>query len=65
MKTYLNSSAIQAVEYDPGTGRMKIWFPANGPYSFYRVPERIYHGLVNALSKGTYYNSYIRGRFQP
>lgn len=64
MKTQLNSSAIQAVEYNPGTGHMKIWFPSNGPYSFHGVPERIYWGLLNSGSKGTYYNDYIRGRYQ-
>jgi hypothetical protein len=64
MKIRLNSSAVTAVDYDPGTGRLKIWFPSNGPYSFHRVPERVYLGLLNAGSKGTYYTAYIRGRYQ-
>lgn len=63
MKQRLNSSAIEAVDYDAGTGRMRLWFPANGPYSFYRVPEEIYLRLINSHSKGSYYNNHIRGRY--
>ena len=63
MKRRLISSAIEAVDYDPETGHMKLWFPQNGPYSFYRVPEQVYLGLINAYSKGSYYNNHIRGRY--
>ena len=63
MKERLISSAVKAVDYNPETGHLKLWFPDNGPYSFYRVPERIYYGLINAYSKGSYYNNHIRGRY--
>lgn len=59
-----NSSAIKRAEYDPATQRLQLWFPDDGPYSFCRVPQRIYDGLCRAPSKGTYYNDHIRDRYQ-
>ncbi len=61
---YLNSSAIVAVDYSSDSRLLHIWFPSKDePYTFYGVPERIYLGLVNAASPGTYYNNYIRGNY--
>jgi hypothetical protein len=65
MKVHFNSTAIASADYNPETARLTIWFASGTAYSFYRVPERIFHGLRQASSKGSYYNSYIRGRFQP
>jgi len=59
----LNSSAIRAADYDSASRLLYIWFPNNGPYTFYGVPEHIFRGLISASSAGSYYNQYIRGRF--
>lgn len=60
---YLNSSAINRVEYSGG--HMQIWFvDSGGPYSFCNVPKSIYVGLTRAASAGGYYNSFIRDRYQ-
>ena len=59
----LNSSSIRAVDYDPTSRRLYIWFPDNGPYTFYHVPPPIFHGLISAGSAGRYYNQYIRGKY--
>lgn len=59
----LNSSAIVAADYDPASRHLYLWFPNNGPYTFYRVPEHIFRGLITASSAGSYYNSYIRRRY--
>ena len=59
----LNSSSIRAVDYDPARRLLRIWFPNNGPYTFFHVPERVFAGLVSAASPGTYYNAHIRGRY--
>lgn len=60
---HLNSSAIRAVDYDPTRRHLHIWFPNNGPYTYYGVPERIYLGLVRAASPGTFYKENIRGNY--
>jgi len=57
------SSAISAIGYDPATLRMKIRFVQGHTYDFCRVPERVFNGLLNARSKGGYYNDHIRDRY--
>lgn len=60
----VQSSAIRAVGYDPSTLRMRIIFEQGDGYDFCGVPSQIYDGLMRAVSKGTYYNDYIRDRYQ-
>ena len=60
----VNSSAISAVGYDMKTGRMKITFKQGRTYDFCNVPEDVFRGLLTASSKGSYYNSYIKDRYQ-
>ena len=58
---YLNSSAIQRVEYDPASGNLDVWFQkSGGPYTYYGVPSSIYQGLLSASSAGSYFDTYIR-----
>jgi hypothetical protein len=60
----VRSSAIRAVGYNPVTRRMKIKFIQGDTYDFCGVPPHIYERLLNARSKGTYYNDHIRDRYQ-
>ena len=61
---YLNSSAIWAVQYNPGTRTLTIWFTSGSRgYDYYGVPETVYLGLINASSKGRYFNDYIRDQY--
>ena len=60
----VNSSAISAVGYDPRSMRMKIRFVQGDTYDFCGVPEHVFIGLLNARSKGNYYNDNIRDRYQ-
>lgn len=57
----LNSSCIRRVEYADGT--LSITFRSGSTYRLRRVPERLYHGLVNASSPGRYFNKKLKGRF--
>lgn len=60
----VRSSAISAVGYDPETGRMQVKFKQGDTYTFCRVPQRVFDGLLAAMSKGAYYDTYIRGKYQ-
>ncbi len=60
----VRSSALQAIGYDPATQRMKIKFQQGQTYDFCRVPEQVFNALLNAPSKGDYYNNHIRDRYQ-
>jgi KTSC domain len=60
----VRSSAISAVGYDEQTMRMKITFQQGHTYDFCGVPKHIFEGLLRAASAGTYYNQYIKDRYQ-
>ena len=60
----VKSDALQAVGYDAHGQRLYIRFRGQSKaYTFYRVPVEVYGGLMNASSKGTYYNQHIKGRY--
>lgn len=59
-----SSSAIKRAEYDSSTRRLTLWFPEGHSYDFCRVPGQIWEGLLQARSKGTYYNQHIRDKYQ-
>lgn len=59
----VNSSAISAVGYEPSTMQMFIRFKQGHTYTFCRVPQTIFDGLLAASSKGTYYDHHIRGKY--
>jgi len=60
----VSSSAITAVGYDTATGRMKITFKQGRTYDYCRVPANIHQSLMDAVSKGTYFDRAIKNRYQ-
>jgi hypothetical protein len=60
----VDSSAIEAIGYDPASRRMSIRFKEGRTYDFCGVPRQVYKALLAAESKGTYYAEHIRGRYQ-
>ena len=60
----VNSSAIRAVGYDSPMQRMCITFEQGHTYDFCGVPLEVYEELMNAPSKGAYYNAHIKDRYQ-
>lgn len=60
----VSSTAISAIGYDATTMRMKITFVQGHTYDFCKVPESVFKGFLSARSKGSYYNDYIRDRYQ-
>lgn len=59
----VSSSAISAVGYDHETQQMRIKFVQGKTYTFCRVPQHIFDGILSAGSKGTYYDHHIRGKY--
>lgn len=60
----VNSSAISAVGYNSITQQLHIKFKQGRTYHFCRVPENVYSSLMSAKSKGRFYDSYIKDRYQ-
>jgi len=57
------SSVIRSWSYDEAAHRLDIVFVSGRQYSYHAVPLRIAGGMKQAMSKGSYFNRRIRGRF--
>jgi hypothetical protein len=59
---YVNSSAITAIGWAGGV--LRVLFHSGRVYDHPGVPYVVYLGLMLAPSKGSFYNTYIRGRYR-
>ena len=58
----VSSSVIRAVGYDGNT--LTIEFHSGRVYDHRQVPFSVVEELMNASSKGSYYNRSIRGKYR-
>jgi hypothetical protein len=57
----VDSTAIAAIGYDPGTGVLEIEFKPSGEvYRYFQVPAREYQAFLEASSKGTYLDQHFK-----
>ena len=59
----VSSSNISTVGYDANSSTLEIGFHHGGVYQYFGVPQGEYDALLNAASKGIYFNAYIRDRY--
>ena len=59
----LISSTLSWVAYSPGPALLEVEFRSGEIYRYFDVPQRTYHQLVQAESKGAYLNLNIRKSF--
>ena len=57
---YVDSSSIEAVDYDPKSMELHVQFLKTGLYVYRDVPQHIFDELLNADSKGSYFNRNIK-----
>ena len=60
----VQSSSLQSVGYDAETECLKIEFRSGRVYQYFYVPEEVYRELLNAPSKGTFFNQAIRDHYE-
>jgi hypothetical protein len=58
------STCVANVEYDPTTREMIIEFMQRGTYKYKDVPIDDYVDFETSGSQGTYFNLYIRDKFE-
>lgn len=56
----VESSNLASVGYDESTSTLEIEFRSGGIYQYFGVPQNIYQELMNASSKGTYFDQNIK-----
>jgi hypothetical protein len=61
--TGVDSSMMTDVAYDEDSGELDITFTSGKTYRYLNVPPDIHAGLLEAESKGQYFNDYIKYEF--
>lgn len=56
----INSSNIEAVDYDEQQHILTIVFHRGSTYLYYDVPKKVYVELLEAPSQGTYHKNNIK-----
>jgi KTSC domain len=59
----VRSSVMTFVTYDDDVHELDITFTSGKTYRYHRVPQHIYDGLLEADSKGTFFNDNIKDAF--
>jgi len=60
---FFGSRALRRADYDAASQRLTIVFRHGKSYDYCRVPVSVWEGLLNAGSKGTYFNDHIADRY--
>lgn len=58
-----SSSLLKAADYHDPSAVLQLVFHSGAVYCYFGVPPQIYYQLLRAESKGSYFNSHIRNRF--
>lgn len=60
----VESALIASVSYDPDRTLLDLEFRDGSRYRFFTVPALCFQQLLQATSKGAYFNRNIRNRFR-
>jgi hypothetical protein len=61
--TAVESTTLATVGYDDARELLQLEFRSRALYRYFDVPAAVHEALLRALSKGSYFNRAIRGRF--
>lgn len=61
----VHSSSLAQVAYDPRRSILQVEFRDGATYQYADVPVETYHDLLQADSKGAYFNRCVRNIFRP
>jgi hypothetical protein len=59
----VESTAIQRIDYDAEARQLCITFTGGNTYKYYDVPRGVHDSFMQAESKGLFFNTYIRDRY--
>ncbi len=61
--TIVESTTLATVAYDEARQLLQLEFCSGATYLYVNVPAAVHQALLDAPSKGRYFNRAIRGRF--
>jgi hypothetical protein len=59
----VESTTLVTVAYDDARELLRLEFCSRAVYQYFNVPAAVYQSLLDASSKGRYFNQAIRGRY--
>ena len=62
-KAMVESTTLLSLAYDEARELLQLEFRSGSVYQYSGVPPEAHEALLNAPSKGSYFNKAIRGRF--
>ena len=62
-KQHVSSSTVVSIGYDVRTQTLEIEFGSGRVYQYYGVPDRMHAEIMQAPSKGRFFNTYIRNAY--
>jgi hypothetical protein len=57
------STVIRRITYDEPAQRLRVQFVSGALYDYFAVPRPIYEAFIRAPSKGRYFATHVRDRF--
>lgn len=63
LATAVESTTLATVAYDAAGQLLRLEFRSHAVYSYFGVPAAVHHALLEAESKGAYFNRHIPDRF--
>ena len=60
----VDSTAVERVDYTPGSRTLDIWFRGGGRYSYFDVPPEAYQALLAAPSVGAFVNLHVKDHYR-
>ncbi|HEV2247795.1 MAG TPA: KTSC domain-containing protein [Terriglobia bacterium] len=61
--TNVVSTTLATVAYDDVREQLQLEFRSGAVYQYHGVPAAVHQGLLNAPSKGSYFNRFVREHF--
>ena len=62
-KQRVSSSTVISIGYDVRTQTLEIEFGSGRVYQYYGVPDRVHDEIMQAPSKGQFFNTYIKNAY--
>ena len=62
-RVYVDSDAINLIEYNSATKELSIKFIRGGVYRYKGVPKKVFEDFAKTRSKGEYFNRLIRNKY--
>lgn len=60
----VTSSVILRIDYNAPARELHVTFASSRTYVYFGVPVEVYHQFCRASSKGEFFNTLIRDRYQ-